>query len=238
MLLGPAAGLTALAGTADAASTLGAAAAEKGRYFGAAVAANHLGEAPYVSTLNTEFNSVTPENEMKRDATEGTRGNFTFDLRSAMNDHIAQVIQHYKGKIHSWDVVNEAFQDGSSGALRSSPFRDKLGNGLVARERNAAAVRRQLQQEAGVHRGPDCTRRLLRRRHPGAACTETYSSATWNGTPTWDSSGNVMTMRPNGNGTLAAGASTSPGYVLPDPLTAMCPARRPFRPRRTHSLLR
>ncbi|MFC7647620.1 hypothetical protein ACFQX6_49310 [Streptosporangium lutulentum] len=24
--------------------------------------------------------------------------------------------------------------------------------------------------------------------------------ATWNGTPSWDSSGNVMTMRPNGNG--------------------------------------
>jgi hypothetical protein len=39
-----------------AAGTLGAAAAEKGRYFGAAVAANHLGEAPYASTLNTEFN--------------------------------------------------------------------------------------------------------------------------------------------------------------------------------------
>ncbi|WP_048583793.1 hypothetical protein [Streptomyces viridochromogenes] len=53
------AAVTALAGTAQAASTLGAAAAEKGRYFGAAVAANHLGEAPYVSTLNTEFNSVS-----------------------------------------------------------------------------------------------------------------------------------------------------------------------------------
>ena len=24
--------------------------------------------------------------------------------------------------------------------------------------------------------------------------------ATWNGSPTWDSSGTVMTMRPNGNG--------------------------------------
>jgi endo-1,4-beta-xylanase len=38
---------------------------------------------------------------------------------------------HYKGKIHSWDVVNEAFQDGSSGARRSSPFQDKLGNGFI-----------------------------------------------------------------------------------------------------------
>lgn len=39
-------------------------------------------------------------------------------------------------------------------------------------------------------------------------------SATWNGTPTWDSSGNVMTMKPNGNGSLAAGASTSFGFTV------------------------
>jgi endo-1,4-beta-xylanase len=162
-------GLTALAGTADAATTLASAAAAKGRYFGTAVAANHLGEAPYVSTLNAEFDSVTPENEMKWDAVEATRNSFNFqaadrivshaqsrgmkvrghtlvwhsqlpswvgglgaaDLRSAMNNHINQVMGHYKGKIHSWDVVNEAFQDGSSGARRSSPFQDKLGNGFI-----------------------------------------------------------------------------------------------------------
>jgi len=162
-------GVAALSGTAHAASTLGSAAAGKGRYFGAAVAANHLGEAAYVSTLDTEFSSVTPENEMKWDAVEGTRGSFSFgsadqivshaqskgmkirghtlvwhsqlpgwvgtlaaaDLRTAMNNHITQVMQHYKGKIHSWDVVNEAFQDGSSGARRSSPFQDKLGNGFI-----------------------------------------------------------------------------------------------------------
>jgi len=39
-------------------------------------------------------------------------------------------------------------------------------------------------------------------------------SATWNGTPAWDSSGNTMTMKPNGNGTLAAGASTSFGFTV------------------------
>ncbi|MGY1502592.1 endo-1,4-beta-xylanase [Streptomyces sp. QTS52] len=163
------AGVTALSGTARAASTLGAAATEKGRYFGTAVAANHLGESAYVTTLDNEFTSVTPENEMKWDATESARGSFTFtaadqivshaqshgmkvrghtlvwhsqlpgwvgglaaaDLRTAMNNHITQVMTHYKGKIHSWDVVNEAFQDGASGARRSSPFQDKLGNGFI-----------------------------------------------------------------------------------------------------------
>ncbi|MEU5341360.1 endo-1,4-beta-xylanase [Streptomyces sp. NPDC020766] len=411
-----AAGVTTLAGTAEAAGTLGAAAAEKGRYFGAAVAANHLGEAPYASTLNTEFNSATPENEMKWDAVERTRNSFTYgaadqivshaqsrgmkirghtlvwhsqlpgwvgglgtaDLRTAMNNHITQVMQHYKGKIHSWDVVNEAFQDGSSGARRSSPFQDKLGNGFIeeafrtARAADPAAklcyndyntdgvnaksnavynlvrdfkargvpidcvgfqshfnsaspvpgdYRANLQRFAdlgvdvqiteldiegsgtaqasnytnvvnaclGVSRCTGITVWGVTDKYSwrasgtpllfdnnynkkpaynatltalggtssggggggGAACTVSYSrtddwndgyngkvtvtaggsaisawtvavtmtspqkvSATWNGTPSWDSSGNVMTMKPNGNGSLAAGASTSFGFTV------------------------
>ncbi|MEU4687184.1 endo-1,4-beta-xylanase, partial [Streptomyces xinghaiensis] len=68
-------GVVGLSGTAHAADTLGAAAAEKGRYFGAAVAANHLGESQYVQTLNREFNSVTAENEMKWDALEPSQNN-------------------------------------------------------------------------------------------------------------------------------------------------------------------
>jgi endo-1,4-beta-xylanase len=162
-------GLAVTTGTANAASTLGAAAAERGRYFGVAVSANRLGEADYVTTLNREFNSVTPENEMKWDALEPSQGNFTFtnadritthaqgrgmsvrghtlvwhsqlpgwvgglaatQLRSAMNNHITTVMRRYQGRIHSWDVVNEAFQDGSSGARRSSPFQDKLGDGFI-----------------------------------------------------------------------------------------------------------
>ncbi|MFJ7040402.1 endo-1,4-beta-xylanase [Streptomyces rochei] len=167
-----AAALTAAAHSAEAAEaadTLGSAAAAQGRYFGTAVAAGHLGEADYAATLDREFNSATPENEMKWDATEPSRGTFTFsaadrvvdharaqgmdvrghtlvwhsqlpswvgalgaaDLRGAMNDHIDQVMGRYKGQIHSWDVVNEAFQDGGSGARRSSPFQDKLGDGYI-----------------------------------------------------------------------------------------------------------
>ncbi|MEU3528077.1 endo-1,4-beta-xylanase [Streptomyces sp. NPDC038707] len=162
--------VTALSHNATAADdTLGSAAAAKGRYFGTAVTASHLGESAYAGTLDREFNAVTPENEMKWDATEPSRNTFTFgsadqivshaqskgmkirghtlvwysqlpswvsglgatDLRTAMNNHITQVMQHYKGKIYAWDVVNEAFQDGSSGARRSSPFQDKLGNGFI-----------------------------------------------------------------------------------------------------------
>ncbi len=52
-------------------------------------------------------------------------------LQSAMDNHITNLMTHYKGKIYTWDVVNEAFQDGSSGARRSSPFQDKLGDGFI-----------------------------------------------------------------------------------------------------------
>ncbi|WP_435795656.1 endo-1,4-beta-xylanase, partial [Micromonospora luteifusca] len=55
---------------ASAGTTLGASAAEKGRYFGTAVAASKLNDSAYTTILNREFNMVTPENEMKIDATE------------------------------------------------------------------------------------------------------------------------------------------------------------------------
>ena len=52
-------------------------------------------------------------------------------LRSVMNNHISQVAGHYRGQIYAWDVVNEAFADGSSGQLRSSVFSDVLGTGFI-----------------------------------------------------------------------------------------------------------
>ncbi|MFD8126033.1 non-reducing end alpha-L-arabinofuranosidase family hydrolase [Streptomyces mirabilis] len=152
------------------ASTLGAQAAQSGRYFGTAVAAGRLGDGTYTGILDREFNSVTPENEMKWDTTEPSRGNFNFGpaeqivnraiahgqrmrghtlvwhsqlpgwvssirdantLRSVMNNHITTEMNHFKGKIYAWDVVNEAFADGGSGQLRSSVFRDVLGNGFL-----------------------------------------------------------------------------------------------------------
>ncbi len=46
-----------------------------------------------------------------------------------LTDHIATVAGHYAGKIHSWDVVNEAIhvEDGQPGGLRSSLWYRLLG---------------------------------------------------------------------------------------------------------------
>ncbi|PWI13154.1 1,4-beta-xylanase [Streptomyces sp. Act143] len=167
-VLSAAAALVAPPAAHAAESTLGAAAAQSGRYFGTAIASGRLGDSTYTSIAGREFNMVTAENEMKIDATEPQRGQFSFTagdrvynwavqngkqvrghtlawhsqqpgwmqslsgstLRQAMIDHINGVMSHYKGKIAQWDVVNEAFADGSSGARRDSNLQ-RTGNDWI-----------------------------------------------------------------------------------------------------------
>jgi endo-1,4-beta-xylanase len=51
-------------------------------------------------------------------------------LRNAMVNHIAQVASHFRGKMYAWDLVNEAFADGSSGARRDSNLQ-RTGNDWI-----------------------------------------------------------------------------------------------------------
>ncbi|MBP2335655.1 GH35 family endo-1,4-beta-xylanase [Saccharothrix coeruleofusca] len=51
-------------------------------------------------------------------------------LRQAMLNHITQVATYYRGKIYAWDVVNEAFADGNSGARRDSNLQ-RTGNDWI-----------------------------------------------------------------------------------------------------------
>ncbi|MFD5831433.1 endo-1,4-beta-xylanase [Lentzea sp. NPDC060358] len=153
---------------ANAATTLGAAAQQSGRYFGTAVAAGRLGDSTYVGILNREFDMVTAENEMKMDATEPNQNQFSYgngdrilnqarnqgkrvrghalawhsqqpgwmqnmsgtSLRNAMLNHVTQVATYYRGKIYAWDVVNEAYADGSSGGRRDSNLQ-RTGNDWI-----------------------------------------------------------------------------------------------------------
>jgi endo-1,4-beta-xylanase len=160
--------IVTITGTATAASTLGASAAEHGRYFGTALNAGKLNDNAYTTIAGREFNMVTPENEMKWDATEPSQNSFSYGqadqivnfatshgqrvrghalawhsqqpswvqnmsgtaLRNAMLNHVTTVASHYRGKIFAWDVVNEAFADGSSGARRDSNLQ-RTGNDWI-----------------------------------------------------------------------------------------------------------
>ncbi|MFI7078850.1 endo-1,4-beta-xylanase [Micromonospora sp. NPDC049903] len=151
-----------------AASTLGAAAAQSGRYFGAATSSFMFSNSQHTTILNREFNSIVAENEMKWDATEPQQNGFNFTggdrlvaharangmsvrghalvwhaqqpgwaqnlsgtaLRNAMTNHITRVAGHFRGQIHSWDVVNEAFADGGGGGRRDSNLQ-RTGNDWI-----------------------------------------------------------------------------------------------------------
>jgi endo-1,4-beta-xylanase len=46
------------------------------------------------------------------------------DALAAMERHITEVVTHYKGRVHAWDVVNEAFTDGNAPRLRGADPND------------------------------------------------------------------------------------------------------------------
>lgn len=50
-------------------------------------------------------------------------------LKQRMKDHIYTVVGRYKGRVHSWDVVNEAIED--DGSYRQSKFYEILGEDFV-----------------------------------------------------------------------------------------------------------
>ncbi|QFZ20938.1 1,4-beta-xylanase [Saccharothrix syringae] len=114
----------AFTGSAQAGTTLGTAAAEKGRYFGAAIAAGRLGDSTYVNILNREFNSVTPENEMKMDATEPNQGQFTFTNGDRIANHALSRGMKVRGHTLAW----HAQQPGWMQRMEGSALRQALVN--------------------------------------------------------------------------------------------------------------
>ena len=99
-------------------------------------------------------------------------------LLARMRDHIHTVVGRYKGKIHGWDVVNEAIdEDGvaAQGAVARRHRRRLRREGLRVRARGRSGRRALLQRlqprEAGQARRRDSTRqrpagaRAAHRRH-------------------------------------------------------------------------
>ncbi|NEC88828.1 non-reducing end alpha-L-arabinofuranosidase family hydrolase [Streptomyces sp. SID12501] len=103
MATGTASAVPATGAGADVrATTLGAQAAQSGRYFGTAVAAGKLGDTTYATILNREFNMVTPENELKWDTTERTRGSFNFGPGDQIANQASSHGQRLRGHTLVW----------------------------------------------------------------------------------------------------------------------------------------
>jgi endo-1,4-beta-xylanase len=61
-----------------------------------------------------------------------TDGTWTREsLLAVMKNHIDSVAGHFKGKIFEWDVVNEAFDDNTSNGLRSSVWKNTIGEDFI-----------------------------------------------------------------------------------------------------------
>ena len=59
-----------------------------------------------------------------------TSGTWTqSDVSTLLDDHITQVVGHYKGHVMAWDVVNEAVND--DGTLRSTFWSNHLGRSYI-----------------------------------------------------------------------------------------------------------
>jgi endo-1,4-beta-xylanase len=110
--------------SAAAPATLGAAAAAKGRTFGAGVTAAKLADSAYVGILDREFSSVTPENEMKLDATEPQRGRFSFGPA----DRVVQHAQARGMKVRGHSLLWHSGQPGWLQSLTGPALREAMLN--------------------------------------------------------------------------------------------------------------
>src|SRR3954468_10934875 len=99
-----------------AATTLGAAAAQSGRYFGTAIAAGKLGDSAYTTIAGREFNMVTAENEMKIDATEPQRGQFTFSAGDQIYNWATQRGMKVRGHTLAWHAQQPGWMQSMSGS--------------------------------------------------------------------------------------------------------------------------
>jgi endo-1,4-beta-xylanase len=128
LMLAGAASVLAVAGAvvvatsaSAAASTLGAAAAQSGRYFGTAIAAGRLSDSNYTTIAAREFNMVTPENEMKPDATEPNQNQFNFSAGDQVYNWATSHGMKVRGHTLAWHSQQPGWMQSLSGtALRNA----------------------------------------------------------------------------------------------------------------------
>ncbi|HTI21829.1 MAG TPA: endo-1,4-beta-xylanase, partial [Kutzneria sp.] len=114
-----------------AASTLGVAAAQSGRYFGTAIAGGRLGDSTYTTIAGREFNMVTAENEMKIDATEPQRGQFSFSAGDQIYNWATQRGMKVRGHTLAWHGQQPGWMQSLSGSSLRQAMIDHI-NGVMA----------------------------------------------------------------------------------------------------------
>jgi endo-1,4-beta-xylanase len=115
-----------------AATTLGAAAAQSGRYYGTAISAGKLSDSAYTTIAAREFNMVTPENEMKPDATEPTRGVFNFTGGDAVYNWATSNGLKVRGHTLVWHSQNPGWMGNLSGSAAALAGMQEHINGVMA----------------------------------------------------------------------------------------------------------
>jgi endo-1,4-beta-xylanase len=104
-----------------AATTLGAAAAQSGRYYGTAISNGKLGDSAYTTIAAREFNMVTPENELKIDATEPQQNVFNFTAGDSIYNWATSHGMKMRGHTLAWHSQQPSWMQSLSGsALRSA----------------------------------------------------------------------------------------------------------------------
>ncbi|QTE40399.2 endo-1,4-beta-xylanase [Mucilaginibacter gossypii] len=148
------------------------------KYFPIGVAVNMAAiNGPEAELIAKEFNSVTPENDMKMGPIHPRENEYNWKnadaivafaqehhmkirghnllwhaqapawmfkdstgkqvskdvLLKRLKDHITTVVNHFKGKIYAWDVVNEAIDDKPDNYLRNSLWYQICGEDFIAK---------------------------------------------------------------------------------------------------------
>ncbi|MFI6512698.1 endo-1,4-beta-xylanase [Streptosporangium sp. NPDC050855] len=119
---------------APSATTLGAAAARSGRYFGVAINSGKLGDSQYTTIADREFDSVTAENEMKINATEPNRGQFSFGAGDQVYNWATGNGKEVRGHTLAWHSQQPAWMEQMSGSALRQAMISHI-NGVMAHYR-------------------------------------------------------------------------------------------------------
>jgi cellulose 1,4-beta-cellobiosidase len=112
-------------------STLGGAAARSGRYFGTIHNSNSISNSTDQTIAAREFTMITPENEMKPDATEPNQNQFNFSRGDAIYNWAAQRGIRVRGHTLAWHGQQPGWMQSMSGSTLRNAMINHI-NGVMS----------------------------------------------------------------------------------------------------------